>query len=97
VAPYAWPPRPLAYAELSDLLSELTPPPPPIRLIAHPSVVTFLRDQYPDDQAPAGAQAAAAFLGSIPVVEDPAMPPGAWEIRAGDEVVESGNIRAEYL
>jgi hypothetical protein len=83
---------PLSWAELAALASTFPPPGPQKTLhVSHLAEEALYRISVPA-QPPGMPGMIPGFLG-VPVIPDPELPPGAWEIRAGDKVISSGVIR----
>jgi hypothetical protein len=86
----------LTLGEMADLLDHFKPR-PASHAVMHPIALRALREACPPAEPPPpglpGLDIAA--LHGLPLVEDPDMEPGAWEIRNGDEVIASGTVRVE--
>lgn len=84
---------PLSWNDLAALAASFPPPGPPKTLhVSERAEQALRRISAPARPAAPGFELAAALTG-IPVIPDPDLPAGAWEIRAGDEVISSGVIR----
>lgn len=81
----------LSMASLGRLIEDMTPRRPGLTAVMHPLAALFLRREYASSAEPMSDPS--RCLLDIPVIEDADMEPGAWEIRSGDEVIESGVIR----
>lgn len=84
---------PLSWNDLAALAASFPPPGPPKTLhVSERAEQALRRISAPARPAAPGFELAAALTG-IPVIPDPDLPAGAWEIRVGDEVISSGVIR----
>jgi hypothetical protein len=87
---------PLSWNDLASFAASFPPPGPPKTLHVSELAEQALRRISVPAQAPApGFEMSAAFTG-IPIIPNPDLPAGAWEIRAGDEVISSGIIRPAF-
>lgn len=84
---------PLSWNDLAALTASFPPPGPPKTLHVSERADQALRSASVPAAPPAPGFELAATLTGIPVIPNPDLPAGAWEIRAGDEVISSGVIR----
>lgn len=84
--------EPLSWGQLRDLAATFPPPGPPKTLHVSTRAEEALHRISVPAQPPAMPGVIPGFLG-VPVIPDPDLLAGAWEIRAGDEIISSGVIR----
>lgn len=84
--------EPLTWADLTALVARFPPPGPPKTLHVSQRAEEALHRISVPAQPPSMPGVIPGFLG-VPVIPDPELPAGAWEIRAGGEVISSGVLR----